>query len=175
MANPVGRRCGTCSACCRWPAVPEIDKPPRVACPHLEKQGFRCTIYEDRPKMCAEYRCSWLRGLGADKDRPDTCGMLIDRRMTKWGYVLVAKQLEPGSAATQRGKNAITRAAKDGGMLCLVVDFDDTDKVIGAGGDKPMVQQFEKETKGIPVRLGRVSEYVERLVEKATEGIWPGM
>ena len=74
-----------------------------------------------------------------------------------------------------RYQNAITRAAKDSGMLCLVVDFEDTDKVIGAGGDKPMIQQFEKETKGIPVRLGQASQYVERLVEKATEGTWPGM
>lgn len=125
--------------------------------------------------MCAEYRCTWLRGLGAIKDRPGTCGVLIDRRMTQWGYVLVAKQLEPFAAMTKRGENAIFRAAKDSGMLCLVVDFEDTDKVIGAGGDKPAVQQFEKETKGISVRLGKTSQYVERLIEKATEGIWPGM
>ncbi len=125
--------------------------------------------------MCMEYRCSWLRGMGATRDRPGTSQMLIDRRMTKWGYVLVAKQLEPGAAKTQKGKNAITRAARDGGMLCLVVDFEDTDLVIGVGGDRPAVQEFDRETKGMPVRLGRVSEYVERLVEKATEGIWPGM
>ncbi len=114
-----------------------------------------------------------MRGLGAEKDRPDTSGVLIDRRMTQWGYVLVAKQLEPGM--TRKAQNAITRAAKDSGMLCLMVDFEDTDKVIGAGGDRSAVQQFEKETKGLPVRLGRVSDYVENLVEKVTEGIWPGM
>ena len=125
--------------------------------------------------MCQEYRCTWLRGLGAEKDRPGTSGVLIDRRMTAWGYVLVAKQLAPFAAMTKRGQRAMLRAAKDSGMLCLVVDYEDSDKVIGACGDKPKVEQFEKETSRIPVRLGRSSEYVERIVDRAMEGIWPEM
>lgn len=109
------------------------------------------------------------------RDRPDDCDVLIDRRMTQWGYVLVAKPLKPFARLTNKGQNAMIRAARDGKMLCLVVDYEDTDEVIGACGDKPAVELFEKETKGLPVKLGASSGYVERLVEKATEGIWPGM
>lgn len=179
------RRCGTCSACCRWPSVAEIDKSARTPCQHLEKQGFRCTIYADRPQACAKCRCTWIRGLGATKDRPGTCGILMDRHVTAWGYVLVAKQLERGAAMKPAGSNALRRAGRDSGMLVLVVDFEDTDMVIGAAGPKHLVENFQKETKGIPVCLGRVSEYVDSLVERvmkglpaealAKEGTWPGM
>lgn len=171
----MSRKCGTCSACCEWPEIKAIHKPAKTVCKYLHKQGFNCTIYEERPKMCAEYKCSWLRGFGANKDRPNITGILIDRRMTKWGYVIVAKQLEPFARMTRKGQNAITRTAEDSGMFCLIVDFDNTDKVIGAAGDKVKIQEFAKETKGIPVSLGQTSEYIERLVEKATEGIWPEM
>lgn len=125
--------------------------------------------------MCAKYRCSWLRGIGAEKDRPDTCDVMIDRRMTQWGYVLVAKQLNPSAAQSTKGSNALRRAGKDSGMLVLVVDFEDTDRVIGAAGPKHLVEQFQKETNGAPVSLGTVSQYAERLVEKAMEGMWPAM
>ena len=169
------RKCGMCSACCRWPSVAEIDKPAREPCRFLHRRGFRCTIYSDRPKMCADYRCSWIRGIGAVKDRPDTSDILIDRRMTKWGYCLVAKQLKLGAAMTAKGGHTLKRAGRDSGMLVLVVDFDDSDLVIGAAGPSNLVEDFQKETCGLQVPVGTFSHYVDDIVEKAGEGIWPGM
>ena len=132
-------------------------------------------IYDTRPKMCAEYRCSWIRGIGAEKDRPGISDILIDRRMTRHGYCLVAKQLKPGAAMTAAGGHALKRAGRDSGMLVLVLDFDDTDLVIGAAGPSNLVAEFQKETHGLPVPVGTFSAYVEDIVEKAGAGIWPAM
>ena len=63
------RRCGTCSACCRWPSVAEIDKPAREPCRFLAKQGFRCTIYADRPKACAEARLTAPKTVDVVRDK----------------------------------------------------------------------------------------------------------
>ncbi len=167
------RKCGTCSACCRWPAVPEIGKPPRVSCPQLEACGHGCTIYMGRPTACAEYQCSWLRGTGAEEDQPDTSGVLIDRRMTRWGLVLVAKPLTRWAPMLKPGENAISRAAQQSNCLCLIMDFEDAKKVIGAAGPKVFVEQFKKETKEKPVRLGGPREFVQYMTKQVGEGQWP--
>ncbi len=153
------RKCGTCSACCRWPAVKEIDKPPRVTCRFLAKQGFRCTIYADRPKACSEYRCTWLRGMGSDhenRDRPDSCGVLIDRRWCQYGHVLVAKSLTPKAALAKKGQAAIMRAVKDSKMPCVVVDDDDPDLIVGACGSQEIIDDLQKG----PVRMGHATHSV---------------
>ena len=167
------RVCGTCSACCRWPAVPEIDKPARTPCKFLEECGYGCTIYADRPSACTKYRCSWLRGIGAEEDQPDTCHILIDRRRTQWGLVLVAKSLEPGATSTKQGQDTISRAAQESNMLCLIVDHEDTDRVIGAAGPKLLVDEFRHECGEKPVSLGSAGEYIERLAQQIGEGRWP--
>ena len=113
--------------------------------------------------------------MGADEDQPDTCHILIDRRVTQWGLVLVAKQLKPFAAMTKEGENAISRAAQDNNLLCLIVDYENTDRVIGAAGDKSAVEQFKKETDGKPFLLGGAGEYVKHLTKQISEGRWPVM
>ena len=147
------RQCGTCSACCRRPSIPEIQKPAYVPCRFLGKKGYRCTIYSDRPSACAKYRCSWLRGIGKKSDQPDKCHILIDRRNNRFGWVLVAKALRPGAAMTRRGQAVISRAAAQDNMLCLITDFDDSEKVIGVAGPKAVVAAFSQATGGGPVWL----------------------
>lgn len=159
------RKCGTCSACCRWPAVPEIDKPPRVTCQHLHKQGFRCSIYADRPKACVAYRCSWLRGMGSavdNRDRPDTCGVLIDRRWCQYGHVLVAKSLTPKAALSSKGRLAIMRAVKDSKMPCVVVDAGDPDLIVGACGSQEIIDDLQAG----PVRLGKLPTGHDAIVDR---------
>lgn len=155
--------------------MPEINKPAKVPCKNLRKQGYGCTIYEDRPSACRKYKCSWLRGLGTVEDQPDTSHVLIDRRMTQWGVVLVAKQLRPFAAMTKKGKNAISHAAQDQNVLCLVVDFENTDKVIGAAGPKLIVERFKKDTGEQPVVIGGAEEYVSNLVQQIGRGQCPAM
>ena len=166
------RRCGTCSACCRWPLVAEIAKPAREPCRFLEKQGFRCKIYETRPEACAKYRCTWLRGMGATGDRPNDCGVLIDRRSTQWGVVLVAKSLVPGAAMSPKGKRAIERTTRDEGLPCLVID--DDERVIGAAGPPEFMKEVM--SKGPDIRLGGQKDWITNIVAAAQEGrVFPGL
>ena len=48
-------------------------------------------------------------------------------------------------------------------MLCLIVDHEDTDKVIGAAGPKSLVDEFRHECGEKPVSLGGASEHIEHL------------
>jgi len=169
------RKCGTCSACCRWPSIEEIDKPARESCRFLAKQGFHCTIYADRPKTCSSYQCTWLRGMGSEldnRDRPDTCGVLIDRRSTQFGVVLVAKSLTPNAAMSPKGKRAIERTTRDEGLPCLVID--DDERVIGAAGPPDFMKGVGR--KGPDIRLGGPKDWLTNIVAAAQEGrIYPGL
>jgi len=169
------RTCGTCSACCRWPSVPEINKPPKTSCKNLFKKGYGCKDYANRPKACAEYLCSWIKGLGVEKDQPDKCHIIIDRKFTQFGIVLVAKQLRPGAAFTGRGKGAISRAAKDAGMLCLITDYDHISKVIGVAGPKELTDRFREENGNKPTQLGGGTDFANNLIRQIGEGSWQGM
>ncbi len=167
------RSCGTCSACCRWPSVAEIDKPAREPCRFLGKQGYRCTIYSDRPEACSAYHCTWIRGHGSSmdsRDRPDSCGVLIDRRSTQFGVVLVAKSLFPGAAMSPKGQRAIERTTRDEGLPCLVIN--DDDQIIGAAGPPDFMQEVAR--KG--PQLGNQKEWITNIVAAAQEGrVFPGL
>ena len=77
--------CGSCTACCRIFAIPEIDnKPAGQWCQHCAV-GVGCKIYEQRPLVCAEFKCLWLqsreredtRDHFADELRPDRCKVVF--------------------------------------------------------------------------------------------------
>ena len=170
------RKCGTCSACCRWPSVEEIGKPAKTPCRHLHRQGFRCTVYADRPEACSAYRCSWLRGTGANGDRPNRCDVMIDRRSTQFGVVLVAHQLRSGAAMSPRGIRAIERARRDEGLPCLVADYDDVERVIGVAGPEDFREVVESSAVDGVIRLGGQKQWINNVVSAAMQGrIMPGL
>ena len=112
--------------------------------------------------------------MGDEQDQPDRCGVLIDRRMTQFGHVLVAKQLRPNSAMTEKGREAIEHATRDEGLPCLVVDFEDTERVIGVAG--PDDFREEVESKGPDIRLGGQKDWIGNIVAAAQRGkIYPGL
>ena len=123
------RDCGTCSACCRWPEISEISKPRGVACSHLDACGYGCQIYTLRPRSCRGFQCAWIEGHGEARDIPDTSGVFLFRRDSKFGdNVLIAVDLMHGSARSK--KRAIKRIARDSGLLCLMVDKDNPEKIV---------------------------------------------
>jgi hypothetical protein len=72
------RTCGACRLCCIIPPHPAIEKPGCVRCTHLSN-ARGCTIYEDRPRACRDFRCQWLANYDAeDIPRPDRGHFLID-------------------------------------------------------------------------------------------------
>jgi hypothetical protein len=54
-----GRRCGTCTLCCKVMTIEELHKPNGQWCPHCDK-GRGCTIYSDRPNECRSFYCGYL-------------------------------------------------------------------------------------------------------------------
>lgn len=167
------RKCGTCSACCRWPSIAELDKPARVDCSHLHKRKF-CKIYKTRPEICAEYHCSWIRGIGAKRDQPDICGVLIDRRSTQFGIVLVAKSLTPNAAMSKAGKLAIQRATKGDNLYCLVID--DDENIIGAAGPDDFMKEVHEQILKGNNKQGNQKDWITNITTAAMKGVvYPGL
>ncbi|WP_155499911.1 YkgJ family cysteine cluster protein [Pseudomonas protegens] len=73
------RSCGSCSACCVSLRIntAELKKPADVSCKNLAEQGG-CTIYDERPEVCRNWQCGWLR-IDSFKERlrPDKSNVLI--------------------------------------------------------------------------------------------------
>lgn len=72
------RTCGDCNACCTFLAVVELGKEPLVRCSHLVDGTRGCSVYEERPDSCREFRCLWHQGAVGHKDRPDKIGVMLD-------------------------------------------------------------------------------------------------
>jgi len=89
IVAPVSRRnmhtapaisgCGSCNACCTIFEIEELGKPAGVPCHHLTAEG-QCGIYDDRPDVCREFRCEWLKAGNSmsPKLRPDRAGFMMD-------------------------------------------------------------------------------------------------
>lgn len=76
--------CGDCTACCEVFRIDELEKPKGVLCTHCDKG---CTIYEQRPKVCQDFKCGYLVNDWREELRPDKCGVIINN--TKSGYVAI--------------------------------------------------------------------------------------
>ena len=103
------RRCGPCSACCHVLAIPETGSTGWSDCQHQRKHGG-CGIYTDRPEPCSSARCQWLLGVGANRDRPDLCGLvvwLVDEAVER--PFVVVHEVWPGAAKRGRGPGLIAR------------------------------------------------------------------
>lgn len=73
-----GRKCGHCNFCCIVvPVERPLNKPAAVRCKHLKHKG--CSIYQQRPDVCAAWKCAWLYQSEAKiLIRPDLSGYAID-------------------------------------------------------------------------------------------------
>lgn len=99
------RACDECNVCCILPSVKAFDKPIRKPCKYLCND---CSIYDNRPDECREYKCAWLAGLFAEDDlRPDRCGLLIDIRNTQLGRHFTITEVFDGARDTDIAKYVI--------------------------------------------------------------------
>jgi hypothetical protein len=137
------RQCGECVACCVSPEIAELGKPWKVACPKLATEEVapsqlsgcnNCTIYTTRPEPCVKYSCAWMEGYGEDGDRPDLCGMLIDRREDVKGAP-TAKALWRNASSEPAAQSALRRMSEDIGKPLLVARIQDFAiiEVVGSG------------------------------------------
>ena len=73
--------CGSCTACCRVYAIPELKKPAGKWCDHCAI-GTGCKVYEARPALCVDFQCLWLMSQSKDTPlpaalRPDKCKVVF--------------------------------------------------------------------------------------------------
>lgn len=74
-----GRRCGSCTLCCKLLPIPRppLHKPAGVRCQHQRHTG--CAIYAKRPIACRTWACRWLiDDETAGMKRPDRSHVVID-------------------------------------------------------------------------------------------------
>ncbi|MBC5766728.1 YkgJ family cysteine cluster protein [Ramlibacter albus] len=77
-AKPAPRQCGECVACCQALRIdsPQLQKQSGVLCPNCTGKG--CGIYEQRPQVCREWLCTWMRAPEIPEDfRPDLLGVMF--------------------------------------------------------------------------------------------------
>lgn len=75
---PRERQCGECVACCQVLRIdaPGLRKEAGVTCPNCTGAG--CGIYAQRPQVCREWLCMWMRAPDIPDDfRPDRLGVMF--------------------------------------------------------------------------------------------------
>ena len=74
--------CGTCVACCKIFAIPELEKKAGVWCSSCAI-GKGCKIYDKRPEVCRSFECLWLLSQSKPGSqlppelRPDRCKVVF--------------------------------------------------------------------------------------------------
>lgn len=99
------RSCGVCRICCKLPSIPELDKPADTWCEHAALTNAKpgCSIYDDRPGVCRDFKCAWLDGLGEERDRPDRLGVMWQPITMPTGEPgLAFVEARPGALQTPR-------------------------------------------------------------------------
>jgi len=104
-------KCGTCTACCRVYAIPELNKRAGPWCTHCDV-GKGCKIYDGRPKLCVDFKCLWLQSHEqpkpmADELRPDRCKVVfspvMNDDMSTAGEMTAAITMPNSSDAWRKG------------------------------------------------------------------------
>lgn len=115
--------CGTCTACCRVFAIPQVAKPAGAWCQHCTV-GVGCKIYEQRPTVCRDYECLWLQAKKrgeriADELRPDRSKVVIGQSTNQ--QIITATQMPGAAGAWQRPRmHEFLKMFVDGGYTVAI-------------------------------------------------------
>jgi hypothetical protein len=117
------RECGGCGECCFALAIEDVGKPKMTQCQYF-CEG--CSIYETRPKSCADWNCLWLKGhlpLSQRPDRSKTVFWLPDEETaSRWGGRLVMAAESRSSASRMPATEKSIRRLFKGGNNLMVID-----------------------------------------------------
>ena len=80
----MSRSCDGCNMCCYIPYIdePTLKKEEWTMCQNCDV-GVGCKIYEDRPKPCRTFECSWIKGETPVEWKPDKVGFFATGPMEK--------------------------------------------------------------------------------------------
>lgn len=133
------RSCGLCTVCCWVGEVPGL-KEAYSNCKHQTEAG--CAIHDQpRHKVCESFQCAWLRGIGAEDDRPDLCGVMCAINDVESGTFTFAVELTEG-AALSSGSAMIAACVRAYPFPTIVSSFgrrppDDSGDMIAADQVRP--------------------------------------
>ena len=92
-----GKTCGECGMCCKLLGIETIAKPTGSWCPHFQR-GRGCSIYTERPAVCASFECLWLDSEKLDEAwRPDRCKFVMYTERDGKRLNVVADPAQPGA------------------------------------------------------------------------------
>jgi hypothetical protein len=112
-------RCGECSWCCFFTAVPELAKPNNQWCCFC-KPGEGCGSYNLRPSSCSEYICLYFANYWLPEDyRPDKCGVMFEKLYDSKVFLALVDPKRPNSWLTGLGRKVIAKL-RDGGFSVVV-------------------------------------------------------
>jgi hypothetical protein len=139
-------------------AIPEFKKPAGKWCEHCAI-GIGCTIYEKRPRVCADFTCVWLESFSHTPDglpeeaRPDKCKVVFSAT-TKDG--LISGTLMPGHPdAWRRGAaNWMIARMVEGGLSVVVGLPGSTSKTMIDKYGEREVQVTEPDERGMQWSIG---------------------
>lgn len=111
-------KCGSCTACCRVYAIPDLNKRAGPWCQHCDV-GKGCRIYEARPKLCADFACLWLqsheRGQGLpDALRPDRCKVVFSPTTNEDIMAAITMPGSPGAWRKGEARKLIDKMVEAG-------------------------------------------------------------
>lgn len=131
MARPkTVRSCGSCNACCHFPAIEEKDidgevltepKPACQTCKFSTDTG--CSRYSERPEICKGYACTYI--IGDTPHRPDvvrcawTYSVMEDEGKPR--SIMVGHTDNVQSAIDDERNRAVISEALQSGLFAVVV------------------------------------------------------
>lgn len=175
ISEPTGAGCGPCQLCCTVMRVESIDKPAFQPCSKLCSKG--CSIYDSRPRQCAEFQCIWLGSQAAEiialprELRPDRCGVVLDmnssgtfiahcKRPDSWRIGPIrAWLLDRARSAVvliDHGGGRSSRLKADGELVptyFLGIDAETNNRMFGEGEEGRAAADKIRETVGDPENL----------------------
>jgi hypothetical protein len=114
--------CGDCKLCCKVYPMPIFNKPDKVWCQHAVGSG--CGIYDQRPLICRDFVCVWLKSNLPEKYRPDKCGVIVRIAAELNGhYIYVVSESYDGAWLRKHAEELIS-ILKESGGICIIVNGD---------------------------------------------------
>ena len=153
------RQCNNCGACCITMGIKEIGSQPYDKPPCLKRYvgGLgRCSIYDNKPQECVDYRCGWLKGLFDDRHRPDLSGILCDMGGPENEPLVVMIEARP-NARKQPLALEMRAICKSRGIAIAMVEFRTIPDLGGGEVDIPII--LEGGTNQIKALADRATRY----------------
>lgn len=106
----VERSCGNCSLCCKLPMIEVLSKPADTWCKHCKPGLNGCTIYDNRPEICAQFQCEWVKGNVDDIWKPTSAKMVLHvSEASQNGFMFFNVMVDGGSPGRWREAEYYTR------------------------------------------------------------------